>query len=110
MSLLKDSLRNLVVRRRYAFPIGLLFLFGAFSKLAFGQNNASALVVSAVVPPPGPVTELSSVTVTFSEPVEEVVAADFLINDHPADSVSGSGVTYTYSFAQPGLGMVEIGF
>jgi hypothetical protein len=99
-----------MIRRCSVFSLRLLILFTAFCRSAPCQNSSDAPVVSAVLPPPGPVTELSSITVTFSEPVDEVVAADFLVNNHPADDVSGSGATYTYTFAQPEFGTVEISF
>lgn len=59
-----------------------------------------------VSPPPGNVTTLNEVTVTFSEPVLNVNADDLLINTQPASAVSGSGATYTFAFDQPIFGAV----
>jgi len=55
------------------------------------------------------VTNLTQVTVTFSEPVSGVDASDFLVNGTAADSLSsGTNTTYTFSFAQPHYGPVAI--
>jgi hypothetical protein len=60
------------------------------------------------LPGAGQVSELRSITVNFSEPVQGVNAADFLVNATPATSVSGSGASWTFSFAQPPFGLVDI--
>ena len=54
------------------------------------------------------VTNLTQLMVPFSEPVTGVNASDLLINGMPASSVSGSGTTYTFSFAQPNATMVNV--
>ncbi|WCJ60043.1 Ig-like domain-containing protein [Fontisphaera persica] len=54
------------------------------------------------------VTNLTSVTVTFSEPVVGVDASDFLVNGVPAYGLSGSGNQYTFTFGQPWYGTVNI--
>ncbi len=65
-------------------------------------------------PPAGAVlTNLSQVTVVFSEPMLGVDAADFLVNGVPAFGVQGSGEgtapsTFTFSFSQPRSGPVAI--
>jgi hypothetical protein len=64
--------------------------------------------ITALNPPPGPVSELTSIVVTFSEPIQGVAAEDFLVNNQPATQVTGSGSTYTFQFAQPALGPVDI--
>ncbi len=65
--------------------------------------------VVAKSPEPGAVlTNLSQVSVTFSEAVTGVNAADFLVNGTPAIGLGGSGANYTFSFAQPAAGMVNI--
>jgi hypothetical protein len=57
--------------------------------------------VASQSPPAGePVTNLTQIVVTFTEPVSGVNAGDLLINGVPAGSLSGSGATYTFSFAQ----------
>ena len=62
-----------------------------------------------VSPPPGTVTSLTNITVTFSEPVAGVGILDFLVNGIPlAGALSGSGDEYTFSFEQPAYGAVAI--
>jgi hypothetical protein len=63
----------------------------------------------SVSPEPGSVlTNLNSITVTFSEPVVGVTADDFLIDTQPANSVTGSGTNYTFTFNTPPYGGVFI--
>jgi hypothetical protein len=64
--------------------------------------------LSGFSPPAGNRTNLTEVTVTFSEPVTGVTADDLLLNTQPASSVSGSGTTYTFGFSQPNYGNVSI--
>lgn len=64
--------------------------------------------IAAVVPPPGPVTALTQITVRFTEPVSGVNADDLLINGWSARSVAGAEDTYTFTFAQPPYGGVWI--
>ena len=60
-------------------------------------------------PPAGAqVTNLTQLTVTFSEAVSGVDAGDLLINGSPANTVSGSGAAYTFSFAQPNATLVTV--
>jgi hypothetical protein len=65
-------------------------------------------VITSVVPAPGSsLGALTQVTVTFSEPVVGVHADDLLIQTQPAASVTGSGTTYTFTFAPPPYGAVS---
>ncbi|HMC28578.1 MAG TPA: lamin tail domain-containing protein, partial [Verrucomicrobiae bacterium] len=65
--------------------------------------------VAGISPPPGPVTSLSQVTVTFSEPVTGVDASDFLVNGQAVASLTAiSSTTYSFSFVQPPVGTVQI--
>jgi hypothetical protein len=71
--------------------------------------NAPQLVQR--LPGPGAVRQLSSVEVTFSEPVTGVNAADLLINGVPAEAVSGiSAGPYLFAFPPSAPGPVEIRF
>jgi acid phosphatase type 7 len=55
------------------------------------------------------VTGLTSVVVTFTEPVSGVDASDFLVSGSPATSVtSANGISYSFTFAQPAYGSVPI--
>src|SRR2546426_1729489 len=65
--------------------------------------------ISNISPAPGTVFSLGQITVTFSEPVSGVNAADLLINGvgtTQATPVNSS--TYTFSFPQPAYGTVTI--
>ena len=53
-------------------------------------------------------TNLVQITVTFSEAVSGVNAADLLVNGTPAYEVSGSGATYAFSVSQPASGTVNV--
>ena len=73
--------------------------------------NPNAPVVASQIPSAGAsVTQLTSVTISFSKPVTGVDAADLLINGVPATNISGSGANYTFSFPQPAYGTVSIGW
>src|SRR5262249_15010624 len=54
------------------------------------------------------VTNLTEITVTFSEEVNGVDAPVFLVNGTPAIGLSGSSSNYTFSFSQPPSGPVNI--
>src|ERR1043166_7861929 len=54
------------------------------------------------------ISNLTSIQVTFSEPVIGVDAKDLLVNGAPATSVSGSGSNYTFTVTQPPYGTVNI--
>jgi hypothetical protein len=59
-------------------------------------------VVAVLSPPAGAiVSTLSQIQITFSENVIGVAAEDLLINGNPANSVSGSGSNYLFTFTQP---------
>jgi hypothetical protein len=66
-------------------------------------------VVASRVPAPGAlVTNLTTITVTFSEAVTGVDAADLLVNNVAAFGVSGSGSNYVFSVGQPPSGTVNV--
>ncbi len=60
----------------------------------------------AVSPAPGLLTNLTTVAVTFTEPVTGVQAGDLLLNGIGATNVAGAGASYAFSFAQPTFGQV----
>lgn len=65
--------------------------------------------VQSVSPPPGTVTDLNQLTVTFSEPVTGVTAAHLLVNGIGATGHTAvSDTTFTFSFVQPAYGTVAI--
>ncbi|HON08335.1 MAG TPA: CotH kinase family protein, partial [Verrucomicrobiota bacterium] len=68
--------------------------------------------IANIYPPPNvTVRELTSIKVTFDEPVVGVDASDLLINGAPAQTVSGNGAgPYVFTFSQPALGQVNVQF
>ena len=71
--------------------------------------NPSSPTIAAASPVAGAsITNLTQIQVTFSEAVTGVNATDLLVNGTPAASVSGTGASYTFSFAQPAYGNVSI--
>jgi hypothetical protein len=54
------------------------------------------------------VSNLTQISVTFSEPVTGVDGPDLLVNGTPALDVNGSGSNYTFSVLQPSPGTVNI--
>lgn len=66
--------------------------------------------ISGVTPFAGStVAGLTSINVTFSEPVSGVNASDLLINSAPASGMTGSGAgPYTFTFSQPPPGLVQV--
>jgi len=88
---------------------------------AFDGTAASALLNYTLLNPSSPrilsqtpaanttITGLTSITMTFTEPVTGVDASDLLVSGTPASSVnSADGITYTFSFPQPAFGTVTI--
>jgi len=88
---------------------------------AFNGTAASSLLNYSLLNPSSPrivtqtplanttITGLTSITMTFTEPVNEVDASDLLISGTPASSVaSADGITYTFTFPQPAFGLVTV--
>ncbi|HXG46831.1 MAG TPA: Ig-like domain-containing protein, partial [Methylomirabilota bacterium] len=94
--------------------------FGYPANLPFDENGPGAswsfelvdrappVVVGRVPAAGATVTNLTEISVTFSEPVTGVDAADFLVNGVPAFGLSGGGASYTFNFQQPPAGTVNI--
>ncbi|HWN95601.1 MAG TPA: Ig-like domain-containing protein, partial [Methylomirabilota bacterium] len=76
----------------------------------FTLSDLQAPTIAAQVPVAGAVvTNLSSIQVTFSENVQGVNAGDLLVNGTPASGITvNSPLNYTFSFAQPAQGGVNI--
>jgi len=64
--------------------------------------------ISVVSPAAGQINSLTSITITFSEPINGLNASDLLINGVPATSMSGGNDTFTFTFPQPAYGNVSI--
>jgi hypothetical protein len=65
-------------------------------------------VVQSISPAAGMVAVLTNIIVTFSETVTGINASDLRVNGNPALSMSGSGATYSFTFAQPPEGLVNV--
>lgn len=71
-------------------------------------NTLAPTVFSQVPPHSNPLTNLTSITVIFSEPVTGVTAGDLLVNGVPATGVTGTGSNYTFTFPRPAYGEVSV--
>jgi hypothetical protein len=76
---------------------------------------ATAPTVQTVVPASGSIVTTSSgftsITVTFSQPVVNVLAESLLVDNNPANTlleVGTSGSAYTFGFTQPAVGQVTV--
>ncbi len=82
----------------------------AASKANYFLLNPSAPRIATRAPAPNTVlTGLTSISVTFDEPVTDVDAADFLVSGAPATGVTtADGITYNFTFPQPPFGTVNL--
>lgn len=64
--------------------------------------------VDSFSPAPGALSSFTALTVNFSQPVDGVRASDLLVNGVPATSVAGADNSYTFGFAQPRDGVVNV--
>ena len=65
-------------------------------------------VVVEVVPPPGVVNDLTSITVVFSEPMQGVDASDLIITGTLVSSVLNSNGVVSFRFLQPPSGTIRV--
>jgi hypothetical protein len=72
--------------------------------------DANPPVMMTLNPTPGSsIAALTSVSITFNEPVTGVNASDLRVNSVPTSTVSGSGAgPYVFGFPQPGAGTVQL--
>ncbi len=71
-------------------------------------SETSPPTIEGISPAPGVVTALTSISVTFSEPVNGVHIDDFLMNGVSPTAMTVSNTTYTFTFAQPLFGTIFI--
>src|SRR5207244_10546758 len=65
--------------------------------------------LAVAVPAPGDLLAFTNVSISFSERVTGVEAADLLVNGVPASTVTNESTsTYTFSFPQPSYGPVVL--
>ncbi len=84
------------------------FGFDGLLDATITESPPMAPTIFSFAPPAGTVTNLTSVTVTFSEPVTGLTADDFLVNGVPVNSVTVAGNAHTFGFSQPVYGTVLI--
>ncbi len=103
---------SLLMRRCSAFLLAFLF-----SLVLSGLASASAPVVTTLSPSAGSTLNttagFTALTVTFDQPVVNVIAENLLINSNPAQSVTISpiitnGTVWIFSFTQPAPGTVTV--
>ena len=76
--------------------------------LSVAVQAAPTLSVVSPAPDASP-SSLSSVSITFSEPVSGVEANDLLVNAEGAGAVSGNGAgPYVFTFTEPDPGVVSV--
>jgi hypothetical protein len=85
----------------------LCMLSGLIALLGSAEASDPPVLID-VNPFPGSLTNLTQVTVTFSETVTGVDAGDMLVNDFRATGVTGAGAVYTFTFPPPTYGTVQI--
>jgi hypothetical protein len=98
---------NVIAVQAFNTSLGSTDLIFDLSLTTFDQDPIPPTILMKI-PAPGDVTNLTQVTVRFSEPVQNVDAEDFFINGVALSTVSGSGSNYTFTFPQPPYGTVHI--
>ncbi|MBN2505174.1 MAG: lamin tail domain-containing protein [Verrucomicrobia bacterium] len=95
------------------------YAFQAVATDNLGDSRTSSVVtvfvvasttptIASFVPAPGTVSSLSQVAVNFTEPVDNVKAADLLVNGLPATGVTGANAAYVFTFSEPAEGAVGL--
>jgi hypothetical protein len=93
------------MKRRFAWVrVVPVFFALALSRASFAASPPGPPTVVKINPPPGRVSQLTQVTLTFSEPVTNVEHVDFRIDDYPSDRVLGGGSNYTFVLTPPPYG------
>ena len=99
----ENTIAVIVLNQRRTSPDA---LFDA--RLSAVSVESVAPKVETVDPPPGLASNLGRVSITFTEPVNGVNAADLLANGVPAQSVEGSGRTWVFQLAGLPQGKVRL--
>ena len=94
-----------VMCARYLFPV-LLLVLCSFRLIA--ADTEPPQIISLDPPAGATLSRLDQVKVTFSEPVAGLEVGDFLINNQPAQSLSGGSNVWTFLFGQPVAGVVDL--
>ena len=72
------------------------------------QDLALPTIITKTPAAGAAVTNLTSITVTFSESVSGVNASDLLINGVAATGISGGPTNYTFTFVQPNATVIQV--
>ena len=75
---------------------------------SYAPDSVPPAIASVTPTRGGTLTALTEITVTFDEPVAGVTAGALVINGFPAGAVSGADTSFTFSFAQPPYGLLQI--
>jgi len=79
------------------------------AQLVSAVPDSTAPTISTVNPAAGTVSALQQITVTFSEPVDDVDATDLLINGTPAIAMERvNDSTFLFTVGQPAYGPVQV--
>lgn len=90
-------------------PVSSDFGFNAQLYTYLPDASAAPPYVLTSNPPEGDVSTFANLTITFSEPIRGVDAADLLVNGVPATAMSSTtNMVYTFTFPQPPFGPVMI--
>ncbi len=82
--------------------------FGLNLSLSTIAPDSTPPTIATVSPAPGVTGELNAITVTFSEPVSGVDAADLRLNGVPATGLTGGNDTYTFTFPAQPYGVIAV--
>src|SRR5213592_882799 len=92
------------------FLLALVCFAGPVPVPAATSDTTPPAIVLVTPPPASSPTNLTQITVTFSEPVLGVTADDLIINGLAATGVTGSNAMYTFTFLPPPYGGVTVGW
>ncbi len=82
---------------------------GPGARWNYAMLDRVAPTVAVLDPPLGAsLTNLTQITIVFSEPVTGVDASDLLVRNAPATAVAGSGTTYTFVFPPQVYGLTIV--
>jgi hypothetical protein len=104
------NIANVFVSDAGNYSVVITNAYGAVTSSVIALRLSGVPTIAASAPPAGSqITSLTQLTVTFSEDVQGIDAADLRINGLPANDVQAlSATTYQFSFPQPPSGNVAI--
>ena len=79
------------------------------AQLVSAVPDSTAPAIASVNPTAGTINSLQQITVTFTEPVDDVEATDLLVNGTPAITMERvNDATFNFTVGQPAYGTVQI--